>query len=64
MKTSHILLLCSLFAIVLSSRLDINSAECNKYLAKFGTANASNGVGPTSLAYAGDAAFVGTTANV
>jgi hypothetical protein len=33
-------------------------------LKKFGTANSVNGVGPTSLAYAGDAAFVTGTANV
>jgi hypothetical protein len=50
--------------ITISTRLNINSAACNNYLKKFGTANSVNGVGPTSLAYTGDAAFVTGTANV
>ena len=54
-----------LLSIVLcQTRLDFNSATCNNYLKKFGTANSVTGVGPTSLAYAGDAAFVTGTSNV
>jgi hypothetical protein len=64
MKIKQLLMLYVFFAIGISARLSINSPECNNYLKKFGTANAANGVGPTSLAYAGDAAFALGTANV
>jgi hypothetical protein len=63
MKVSTLILVCALFTVAVS-RLSISSTECNNYLKKFGTANSVNGVGPTSLAYAGDAAFVPGTANV
>jgi hypothetical protein len=64
MKARKLLMLFMFFAMALSARLSIDSTECNNYLKKFGTANSVKGVGPTSLAYAGDAAFVPGTANV
>jgi hypothetical protein len=45
-------------------RLDFNLEACNNYLKKFWTANFEIGIGPTSLAYTGDAVFVGNNIQV
>ena len=36
----------------------------NKYLQKFGTANNADGSGGSKIAFTGDAAFFGTTADI
>ena len=65
MQGKNTLLILGLLSIVFAqTRLDYNSEQCNNYTKKFGTANAANGVGATSLAYTGDAAFVPGTANL
>ncbi|CAK68444.1 unnamed protein product (macronuclear) [Paramecium tetraurelia] len=47
----------AILALASAQRLDINSASCNNYLKKFGTANNPDGSGATKLAFTGDVAF-------
>ena len=60
----YILLGLFLLTIAAGQRLDYNSANCNKYLNKFGTANNADGSGATKLAFTGDVSFVAGTTDV
>jgi hypothetical protein len=60
-----ILLILKLISLAYcQQRLDFNSAACDNYLKHFGVANSVTGIGPTSLAYTGDAVLVGNNIQV